>query len=200
MRGLTVVEIACLVVVVLVAAAAVVVLMPHDGPHDHRGAECMHNVRDLVGLLEYALPTKIYPDLAGVNLILWLTIRGELGDEDSLNILFCPVDTKESLAKAGGPKAYVGLDLTRRGHDALTSYAGRDLRRSGCSARPRSDRNVVLICDDSEDHHESGFVVGLTGGSVKFRHKVYDWELQAKTPVVVGRKSVVAELRCLRKD
>ena len=199
MRGLSVVEFACVTVILFVAAAAFLVLMPRNHYESPR-TECMSNVRNLVGVLGVVPDAKNYPELSGANLLLWIVTKGHLEGEDSLRILFCPEDSKESLEKAGGAKAYEHLDLSKRGYDHLTSYAARDLTRAGCGARPQSDGGVVLVCDDSDDHHKDGFVVGLTNGAAKFRYRLDDWGLVEDARVTVGPDSMVAELRCLRRD
>ena len=118
------------------------------------------------------------------------------------NIANYRFDHLRYLTQAGGPTAYEGLDLTKPGkYDHLTSYAGRDLANPKCSVRPGPRKDVVLICDDSDDHHGGkGFVVGLSDGSVKWRHKYDEWKLSTKTRVTVGPDSAVAELRCMRRD
>ena len=59
----------------------------------------------------------------------------------------------------------------------------------------------MLICDDSDDHHGKGVVVGLTSGQVRFWLKVEDLDLDDEdTHVAIGPNSVVAELRCMRAD
>ena len=161
--------------------------------------ECMANMRNIVGLLEFG---PRYPVKSGPNLILYLVKKGELEGEDHLNLLFCPGDKNESLVKAGGVDAYYDLDLTRQGeYGHLTSYAGRDQLDDENAARKGSPRTYVLVCDDSEDHHDGrGFVVGLNGGAAKWRDKVDNWGLDAKTRVEVGEDSVVEELQCLRSE
>jgi len=161
--------------------------------------ECMSNMRNIVGLLEFG---PKYPVKSGPNLILYLVKKGEIDGWDRLNILFCPGDRKESLRMAGGVEAYRDLDLARRGeYGHLTSYAGRDQLDEKNAARKGSPKTQVLVCDDSEDHHGGlGFVVGLTGGAAKWRDKVGAWNLDPKTHVTVGEDSVVEELRCLRSE
>lgn len=161
--------------------------------------ECMSNVRNIVGLLEFG---PKYPVQSGPNLILYLVKKGELEGESLLGLLFCPGDKNESLARAGGVEAYHDLDLTRQGgYGHLTSYAGRNQFDKENAARKQSPKTFVLVCDDSEDHHGGrGFVVGLNGGAVKWRDKIDDWELPPDTEVKVGEGSVVEELRCLRSE
>jgi hypothetical protein len=161
--------------------------------------ECMSNVRNIVGLLEFGAK---YPAMSGPNFILYLVKKGEIEGADRLNLLFCPGDERESLAKAGGVEAYYDLDLSRRGeYGHMTSYAGRDQLNKLHAAKKGSSRTFVIVCDDSEDHHDGrGFVVGLNGGAAKWRDKVDDWNLPRGTHVEVGEESVVEELRCLRSE
>ena len=161
--------------------------------------ECMSNIRNIVGLLEFG---RRYPVKSGPNLILYLVKKGEIDGEDRLNLLFCPGDKYESLEKAGGVEAYYDLDLARQGeYGHLTSYAGRDQLNDENAARKGSPKTQVLVCDDSEDHHDGrGFVVGLTGGAAKWRDKVRNWDLDPKTRVEVGEGSVIEELQCLRSE
>jgi len=174
-----------------------VVVIPKTLFQAHK-TECMSNVRNIVGLLEFG--TK-YPVQSGPNLILYLVKKGELADGRQ-RLLFCPGDKKESLKMAGGVEAYKYLDLTLQGeYGHLTSYAGRNQLDVENAARKHSPRTFVLVCDDSEDHHGGrGFVVGLNGGAAKWRDKVDDWKLRQDTYVNVGEDSVVEELRCLHSE
>ena len=160
----------------------------------------MNNGRNLVGLLTVGgdYPKKF----GGANLILHLIPKGEIEGEDNLKNLFCPGDPDESFDGAGGAAAYANLDVSKKGeHDHLTSYAGRDQDNKACRAVSGSTKQVVLICDDSEDHHDKkGFVVGFTGGAVKFRHKFDDWQMDVKASVEIGEGSTVKELECMRAD
>ncbi len=116
-------------------------------------------------------------------------------------MLFCPGDQEEDFEGAGGIEAYREFDLRRNGeYDHLSSYAGRDQTNKMCRTKLGSIP-VALICDDSEDHHGGkGFVIGFTGGSVKFRHKFDDWEIDVKTAVLIGEGSAIKELECMRAD
>jgi len=163
--------------------------------------ECMNNVRNIVALLATAprFPTKY----GGVNLILWLVKRGEIEGENNLKLLFCPGDKIDTFDGTGGVEAYGdSLDVKVRGeHDHLSSYAGRDQTNKKCRAQTGSSRQLALVCDDSEDHHDKkGFVIGFTGGSVKFRHKFEDWDMNVKTSVQIGEGSVIEELECMRAE
>ena len=171
------------------------------GSYEATKVECMNNVRNLAALLTIGgeLPKKH----GGVNLILWLVTKGEIEGENNLKLLFCPGDQEEDFAGAGGIEAYRQIDLRRKGeHDHLSSYAGRDQLHKACRAMSGSrTRQVALICDDSEDHHGGkGFVIGFTGGSVKFRHKFDDWEVDVNTPVAIGEGSAIKELECMKAD
>ncbi len=200
-RGLSTIEGIMLIVLLIVAAGVVVTLVPLLGHESPMKTDCMNNVKQLVGLLEVSAGAT-YPAYRGPDLLLYLVTKGDLVGEDSLELLFCPGDERESLAKAGGAAAYHDLDLSKpggRGH--LTSYAGRDQLDPACAAERRSLPPKVLLCDDSDDHHDGrGFVVGLTGGAVRWRHKVDDYGLDEGTAVTVGAGSIVEELRCLRTD
>ena len=162
--------------------------------------DCMNNMRQLVTLLEIT-PMNRYPIMSGPNLILYLVKKGELQGEDSIKLLFCPGDKNESFRLTGGVGAYRDIDLKKRGeYGSLTSYAGRDQLNAACAAKKGAARPVVLVCDDSEDHHENrGMVVGLTGGAVKWRDKLRDYGIRGKR-ITVGEGSVVEELKCLRAD
>jgi len=187
--------------VCLAVVFAVFVMLIPRGPPTHLPVDCLNNVRNLVGLLEVGGgPT--YPAYRGPNLLLYLVKKGDLVDADALATLFCPGDRNEDLHKAGGLAAYENLDLAQAGaHGHLTSYAGRDQLDPACAAERRSLPPKVLLCDDSADHHDGkGFVVGLTGGAVKWRHKVDDYGLDEDTAVAVGEGSIIEELRCLRTD
>ena len=166
---------------------------------ERRKVECMRNVRGLVGLT-VATGGLRFPKNSGANLLLYLVKRGDLDGEKQLSVLFCPGDPDESLELAGGVEAYADLDLSRRGeYGHLTSYAGRDI--AGKGPEKKTGRTVVLVCDDSEDHHAGkGMVVGLSNGAVKWRDKVDDYALPPDQPIVVGEGSQVPELECLLPD
>lgn len=193
-RAFTVVNLLAVLICLALVGAVVVVLIPKGQFATHGCSRCENNVKTLVGLLERTEKTEV----SGLPWLLALVDSGELEGEDDLDLLFCPGDALESLATVGGPLAYRNRsgDLGR-----YTSYAVRDRTDPACRALRIGGDPVVLICDDSEDHHAGqGFVVGLTGGAVRWRHKVDDWGLDPSTKVVVGEGSVVEELRCLRID
>jgi hypothetical protein len=187
-------------VVILAALVVLAVAVVLRGPVCIRSAkiDCMLNVGELVGILESLEGT----DCDGANLV--LRCFGRQGhwpphSEDYLGVLFCPGDARESLAAAGGPAAYGALDLTAPCNGRLTSYAGRRLRDPACTI-PKDDRPGALLADDSDDHHADGFVVGYSGGTVKWRGKERDWGLADDTRVEVGPGSAVPELQCLSAD
>lgn len=199
-KGFTLIEILVVVTIIGVLAGLVVVLIP-KGQFEAKKTECMNNVRNLCALLTTAkdIPTKY----GGVNLILQLVKRGEFEGEDNLKMLFCPGDKIDTWDQTGGEKAYgASLDVKVRGeHDHLSSYAGRDQTNKKCRAQTGSSRQLALVCDDSEDHHDNkGLVIGFTGGSVKFRHKFDDWDMDVKTSVQIGEGSEIEELECMRAD
>lgn len=194
-RGFTLIEILVVITIIGVLAALVVVLIP-KGQFEAKKTECMNNVRNLVGLVETG---GEYPKFGGANFILYLVNHGELKGQDQLKTLFCPGDTKDGWDSSGGVDAFKDLNLDKREYDRLTSYAGRDQTRTGCrAAKGGTQESIVLICDDSDDHHQGkGFIVGLSGGSTKFRDKVDDYGGKIDTPVQVGEGSSVEELKCL---
>ena len=158
--------------------------------------ECMTHVRGIVSLLNFT-GTLGYPQHSGTSLLLYLVKKGDIDGEKNLAVLFCPGDVNESLGLAGGEEAYRSLDFALRGdYGHLTSYAGRDILKKGPSVKGR--RTVVLICDDSEDHHDGkGMVVGLSNGAVKWRDKVENYELSPDQKIEVGEGTKVPELECL---
>jgi len=204
--GFTKIELLTLIGVIGLAVALVVTLLPGfvvilipKGEFEAQKTQCMANIRNMVGLLEFG---QKYPEKSGPELILYLVRKGEIQGTDRLELLFCPGDTSKSLTKAGGEDSYKDLDPTKRGGwGHLTSYAGRDELDPKCRAEKAAGKAVALICDDSEDHHGGkGFVVGYTGGIVKWRDKDDDWRLRPDAEVTVGKDSVVPELRCRRED
>ena len=196
-KGFTLIEILVVVTIIGVLAGLVVVLIP-KGQFEAKKTECMNNVRNIVGLITTGgdIPKK----WGGCNLILYLVPRGDLEGDDSLKLLFCPGDPEESY----DAEAYASLQLDKKGEDYshLTSYAGRDQENRECRAMSGSTKQVILICDDSENHHDNkGFVVGFTSGAAKFRHKFDDWKKDVKKETVkVGQDSTVEELKCLKID
>jgi prepilin-type N-terminal cleavage/methylation domain-containing protein len=198
--GFTLIEV--LVVMAIIATlAGLVSLLVVDTRRKGERLVCTEQVRDLTGLLESADATR-YPRHAGPNLILYLVVKGQIAGKDTLEKLFCPGDQEESLEDAGGVEAYASLDLSLRaeyGH--LTSYAARDQTKPETRAPRGAMPPVVLIADDSEDHHQGkGIVVGLTGGAAKWRDKVDDYGMRKDEPLTIGPDSAVDELTCLRVE
>lgn len=200
-KGFTLIEILVVVTIIGVLAGLVVVLIPR-GQREQVKIQCTNNVRGITNLLTVAKGGAL-PSHGGADLVLYLVLKNEISakDEDALKTLFCPGDETETYDKAGGREAYSKLDLNRPGVSGhLTSYAGRDQLRAGCAAKLGGEA-VVLVCDDSDDHHfKLGYVVGLSNGSTKFRDKVDDWKISVETTVAVGEESVVEELKCLKAD
>lgn len=198
-EGFTLIEILVVVTIIGVLAGLVVVLIPR-GQFEAQKVDCINNVKNITGLLQSTNPQR-YPNHSGPNLILYLVNKRELVGKDSLKLLFCPADAKESLDGAGGVDAYKDVDLGKREYGGLTSYAGRDQLNSECAAKKGAAEAHVLVCDDSEDHHDGkGFVVGLTNGAVKWRDKFDDYGQRQDAPVEVGEGSPVEELVCLRAE
>jgi len=198
-RAFTLIEILVVLTIIATLAGMISALVISARQKSNR-TECLHNVRQLVGMLETTGASR-YPKLAGPALILSLVQRGEIQGRDQLDLLFCPGDPHESLRDAGGEAAYEGLRAETGGLAHLTSYAARAMTDPACIVSKSPSRSVVLIADDSEDHHDGkGIVVGLTGGVAKFRDKVDDYGLARDTPLAVGSESDREELRCLRAD
>jgi prepilin-type N-terminal cleavage/methylation domain-containing protein len=195
-RGFTLIEI-LVVMAILATLAGMVSLITIGAQRRAIRMECTQHVQQLAGLLE---ASDRYPDAAGANLLLYLVRKGQVAGKDALGALFCPGDARESLALAGGEQAYEGLDLARREHGHLTSYAGRDQSDPERRAK-KGAMAVVLLADDSEDHHfGEGVVVGLSGGGARWRDKVDDYGMSKDAPLLVGPGSSEPELACLRSD
>ena len=73
-RGFTLIEILVVVTIIGVLAGLVVVLIP-KGQFEAQKTECMSNIRNIVGLLEFG---PRYPEKSGPNLILYLVKKGEI--------------------------------------------------------------------------------------------------------------------------
>ena len=198
-RGFTLIEILVVVTIIGVLAGLVVVLIPKSQAEASK-LKCISNIRNVVGLIEGVHATK-YPAFGGPNLVLYLVKKGEIVGEKNLQILFCPGDGVDSWEDSGGLEAYKGLDLKKKGeYGQLTSYAGRS-RNSDCVAKKGSMKSVILVCDDSDDHHDhKGFVCGYTGGAAEWRDKFDNWGLDHDTPVEIGENSSIDELKCLLAD
>jgi len=197
--GFTLIEVLVVLTILATLAGMVVVII---GPSERKRIqlECTNNVSGLVRMIEAGSGSR-YPDAAGPDFVLYLVRKGEIAGPDNLKVLFCPGDHEESFDLAGGEAAYADLVLGTGDHDHLTSYAGRDQADRMCRASRGSPRAQVLIADDSEDHHFNlGIVVGLTGGSARFRDRMDDYELAKTQPLEVGPASVVDELKCLKAE
>ncbi len=197
-NGFTLIEI-LIVITIMSTLAGLISIAAMSAQRRSMVMQCQSHVRDLALLIENASETR-YPKYGGPELLLYLVQRGEVAGRDSLSQLFCPGDAIESFEDAGGVEAYRDLDLAHGGLGCLTSYAGRafDVREFRVGKGLPSP--VVLIADDSDDHHQGGYVVGLTGGVAKFRDKIDDWDLAVDTPVAPGADSPVEELRPLRAE
>ncbi|MCZ6788294.1 MAG: type II secretion system protein [Planctomycetota bacterium] len=196
-RGFTLIEILVVITIIGVLAGMVSLLI---GPSRHMTMilQCQKNLVGLTGLLEAAHPSR-YPSHSGPDFVLYLVAKGSVVGQDQLEGLFCPGDMNESFEDAGGEQAYADLDLAKsgsRGH--LTSYAGRDQKTVEHRAKKGAGRTMVLLADDSEDHHDGkGIVVGLTGGIAKWRDKVDRYKMSIDDPLEVGPNSTVEELKAL---
>lgn len=195
-RGMTLIELLVVMSILAVIGGTVVVLIPKVWfARDKAG--CIDNVRQIVSLLETGRSTFAERRECGCELLLSLAARGELRGAAPLKKLFCPGDEAERFP---GAERYASLVLDGRAENAaLTSYAGRDTRHPAWqAARGRSDV-VVLIADDSDDHHGGrGIVVGLTGGAAQWRDKVDDYRLPPDAPLLPGAAADVEELAYLR--
>ena len=197
--GMTLIEILVVIAILATIMGTVALLI---GPSTRQGDKlsCIRNVGNLVGLIETGGRGR-YPESAGANFVLYVAQKGEIAGRDNLETLFCPGDQQESFTLTGGEEAYEDLDLKSYDNGHLTSYAGRAQNDKKCRVSRGGPRAHVLIADDSEDHHHGfGFVVGLTGGTAKFRDKVDYYELALDQPIEVGEGSAVEELRCLRAE
>ncbi|MHC4550952.1 MAG: type II secretion system protein [Planctomycetota bacterium] len=197
--GMTLIEI-LVVITILATLAGMVTVLINSGRRRQIQIECIQHVSQMVGLLEAT--TGRYPEYDGPNLLLYFAKRGSIQGPDALAIYFCAGDMEESLKAAGGVEAYRDLDLALKGeYGHLTSYAARALTDPRCRVPRGSPVPTVLLADDSEDHHfAEGIVVGLTGGSAKFRDKVDDYGLDHETVLIVGEGSAADELTCLRTE
>jgi len=146
-------------------------------------------VSELVRLLEVHGGNR-YPNKDGAQFVLEVVKTG-LFDEHTLELLFCPGDLQEDAEGAGGPEAYQNLGSEPVGH--LSSYAGRRQTEPSCMASKTGPKKI-LICDDSFDHHhQEGIVVGIAGGTAKFR------EIEGDV-LQLGVGSSDSELRCLSAE
>lgn len=201
-KGFTLIEILVVVTIIGVLAGLVVVLIPR-GTERANIVDCTNNQKQLVQTLISLSSTKFPSKYSGVNLLLYLYKKGDIAsDKDNLMLLFCPGDEIDVFDRAGGEQAYKDADLDKAGeYGLLSSYAGRDQSNRECAARKGSTEQQAMIADDSEDHHnKKGFVIAYSNGSVKFREKFDEWEIDIDTEVKVGEGSAVEDLQCLKTD
>ncbi len=197
-RGFTLIEILVVVTIIGVLAGLVVVLIPKSQAEAAK-LDCMNNIRQMVGLIEANSATR-YPNYGGPNPLLYLVKKGDLVGEKRLKALFCPGDIKDTYDSAGGnPDAFKNLDLDKKGeYGDLTSYAGRNQWDKACRAKKGEMESIILVCDDSDDHHGGkGFVVGYNGGSAEWQDKVDHWKMDFDTVVEIGENSSIEALKCL---
>jgi prepilin-type N-terminal cleavage/methylation domain-containing protein len=197
-KGFTLIEILVVVTIIGVLAGLVVVLIPKS-QEKAQIIECTNNQRQICTLL-VAADDKAWT-LSGPNIALYFVKKGDITGSN-LKLLFCPGDSQnENLDRAGGEEAYKNIELKSQEYDNLTSYAGRDQTRADCVVKKGTTSPEVMLCDDSEDHHnKKGFVCGFNDGSVKFLDKVDDWDMDLAAQVTVGETFKVKALQCLRAE
>jgi prepilin-type N-terminal cleavage/methylation domain-containing protein len=184
-RAFTLIEILVVIAIISTLAGMVSVMVVKARRNAER-VECIQHVSELVRLLEINGGSR-YPRKDGARFVLDVLGTG-LFDEQTMELLFCPGDLVEDVEGAGGTEAYKNLGSEPVGH--LTSYAGRRQTEPSCMASKTGPKKI-LICDDSYDHHhEEGIVVGIAGGTAKFR-EIGSGVLQ------LGEGSPDEELRCL---
>ena len=196
-RGYTLIEI--LVVISIIATlSGLTVHIVKTGQFEAKKLECQNNVRQLLSIIELGEGAR-FPHHNGSAVLHYFVLRGDLQGEDDLETLFCPGDLDASLRQAGGVE---GLRALRQGDsfDHATSYAVRGFAEKGCRVSKGARGSVVLIADDSDDHHDGrGIIVGLSGGAVKWRSKFDRYGLAPEESIEIGTESAVEELRCLRE-
>jgi prepilin-type N-terminal cleavage/methylation domain-containing protein len=197
-KGFTLIEILVVVTIIGVLAGLVVVLIPKS-QEKMQIAECQDHQRQICALLIIA-DDKAW-QMSGPNIPLYFVKKADITGSN-LRLLFCPGDVQnENLEKAGGEEAYKNLDLKSQQYDHLTSYAGRDQANTACAVKKGTTSPEVMLCDDSEDHHnKKGFVCGYNDGSAKWLDKVDDWNMDLAAVVTIGDGSQVAVLKCLRSE
>jgi hypothetical protein len=186
------------VTIIGVLAGLVVVLIPKS-QEKTQIMECQNHQRQICALLIQA-DDKAW-QMSGPNIPLYFVKKGDITGSN-LKMLFCPGDTpNENLDKAGGEDAYKNLDLKSQQYDHLTSYAGRDQANANCAVKKGTTSPEIMLCDDSEDHHnKKGFVCGYNDGSAKFIDKVDVWDMDLSAVVTIGEGSQVKVLQCLRAE
>jgi len=192
-QAFTLIEILVVIAIISTLAGLVSVMIVKARVNAER-VECIQHVSELVRLLEINGSNR-YPKKDGAQFVLD-GLRTGLFDEHTLELLFCLGDLLEDLDGAGGPEAYKNLGPQSPGNTSyghLTSYAGRRQTEPSCMASKTGPKKI-LICDDSFDHHqEQGIVVGIAGGTAKFK------QISAET-LLIGVGSTDEELRCLSPD
>ncbi len=196
-RLLRPIDVVAVIVVIVMAVFMAGSLHGVHGPTGQR-LHCVNNVRNLAGLLAADLTRTGRLHGRGPAMLLWFVHVREIdaGSADRLSTLFCPADTRDSLQAAGGPTAFRDLDLTREDLGRFTSYAGRDPGAPGCAVSRDTQPPVVLVSDDSDDHHGAGVVVGFSDGSAR----LLSLEPPESPRIEVGPESILHQLRCLRAE
>ncbi len=148
-KGFTLIEILVVVTIIGVLAGLVVVLIPKS-QEKAQIAECTNNQKNILGMLITSDDKAM--TYVGPNMALYLAKNEDITGSN-LKVFFCPGDAVETLEKAGGEEAYKNLDLKTAQYDHLTSYAGRNQGNANCVVKKGNTSPEVLLCDDSEDHH-----------------------------------------------
>jgi prepilin-type N-terminal cleavage/methylation domain-containing protein len=195
-KGFTLIEILVVVTIIGVLAGLVVVLIPKS-QEKMQIAECQNHQRQICSMLQ---TEDAAWRRSGANIPLYFVKKGDISGTN-LKMLFCPGDQQNTPETVGGEDAYKNLDLDIQQYEHLTSYAGRDQTRKDCQVKKGTTSPEVMLCDDSEKHHNSkGFVCGYNDGSARWIDKVDVWKLDLTTPVTIGEGSSVKALQCLRAD
>jgi prepilin-type N-terminal cleavage/methylation domain-containing protein len=200
-KGFTLIEILVVVTIIGVLAGLVVVLIP-KGREKANIAECTHKQGQLVKILIGLEGPKFPSKYGGVNLLLYLYRAGHLDiNEDNVKLLFCPGDEID-VFDGTTLQAYKEVELEKAGeYGGLSSFAARDQTNKECRASKSSTAQQAMLADDSEDHHNNkGFVVAYSTGSVQFKQKFEDWNIEIETEVKVGEGSEIDDLKCLKTD
>jgi prepilin-type N-terminal cleavage/methylation domain-containing protein len=196
-KGFTLIEILVVVTIIGVLAGLFVVLIPKS-QEKTQIMECQNNQRQICALLIQA-DDKAWR-MSGPNIALYFVKKEDIKGSN-LKLLFCPGDQQRTPESVGGEEAYKNLDLNSQQYDILTSYAGRDQTRADCQVKKGSTSPEIMLCDDSEKHHNmKGFVCGYNDGSAKWIDKVDVWDIDISTSVAVGEGSAVKALQCLRAE
>ena len=190
-QGFTLIEILVVIAIISTLAGMVGVMITHANRRAQR-LECTQHISELVRLIETSGGNR-YVAESGARFVLQVIGNGLFADRDTLELLFCPGDLTEDLEQAGGVEVYKQKFDGSEPLGELTSYAGRMQKETECRASKTGPKQV-LICDDSLDHHDNeGIVVGISGGTARFRE--YD-----PAAFQLGEGSSDDELRCLSAD